>query len=232
MNQLSKTELEAKVKEFLASKERQKYYQFECESEDGRSGFEYLPLTDDDIAEIKEIIMDGYKKYYWEEPKDGEERPLPSFEEVLKEIDLYEFEGDEDLDSLVFKHIQFTDFYDPNHVVSMDLKHPHYYYQVTCVGYDPEREDTQKPRRILIRLTEEEYIYLVTQRLLDENFTFNKLLSLRPELAQNINESVSGYYYNMDDYIANDFPYLIVFDEINADAEKIREKEKLLNNDK
>lgn len=218
---------ESLAKEFLATKERQKYYQFECESEDDRFNTRFLPLIDDDIAEIKEIIMDGYKKYYMEKPKNGEERPLPTFEEVLKEIDLYEFEGDEDLDSLIFKHIQFTDFYDPNHVVSMDLEHPHYYYQVTCVGYDTKKEDTKIPHRVKIRLTDEEYIYLLTQRLLDENFTFNKLLSLRHELAQKINEQVSGYYFNMDDYIANDFPYLIVFDEINADAEKIRQMEKI-----
>ena len=46
---------ESLAKEFLASKERQKYYAFECESDDGRSSTHYLPLTDDDIVEIKAL---------------------------------------------------------------------------------------------------------------------------------------------------------------------------------
>jgi len=216
---------ESLAKEFLATKERQKYYQFECESDEGLSGSDYLPLTDDDIAEIKEIIMDGYKKYYMEEPSDGEERPLPSFEEVLKEIDLYDFEGDEDLDSLIFKHIQFTDFYDPNHVVSMDLEHPHYYYQTTCIGYNKEKKEPRYPMKVKVQLTDEEYIYLLTQNLLEKGFTFNRLIMLRPELAQKINLQIDGCYFDYN--IKWEEPFLVVFDEINADAEKIREKENL-----
>ena len=215
---------ESLAKEFLASKERQKYYAFECESDDGRSSTHYLPLTDDDIVEIKEIIMDGYKKDYMEASENGKEKPLPSFEEVLKEIDLFDFESDEDLDSLIFRHVQFDDFYDPNHVVSMDLEHPHYYYQTTCIGYDKEKKEPRYPKKVKVQLTDEEYIYLLTRNLLENTLTFNRLIMLRPELAQKINQHIDGCYFDYN--LKWEEPFLVVFDEINADAEKILENQK------
>ncbi len=215
---------ESLAKEFLASKERQKYYAFECESDECCLSTHYLPLTDDDIVEIKEIIMDGYKKYYMEASENGNEKPLPSFEEVLKEIDLFDFESDEDLDLLIFRRVQSDEFYDPNHVVSMDLKHPHYYYQTTCFGYDKEKKEPRHPKKVKVQLTDEEYIYLLTQNLLEKSLTFNRLIMLRPELAQKINQQIDGCYYHY--HIKWNEPFLVVLDEINADAEKILENQK------
>jgi hypothetical protein len=81
------------------------------------------------------------------------------------------------------------------------------------------QEFGKEPVKVKASLTDEEYVYLLTQRLLNDSFSFNRLLLYRPELAQKINEQFDGC---CNDFLfESDTPFLIVFDEVNADAEAI-----------
>lgn len=198
MNQLSKTELEVKARECLAEKKQTKYYRIECETQEtGLPRTKYLPFSDEDVNRIKQIIKEN------------------EIEELLY-INEYE-----ELYDLIIDPLRDDIERDGYVVTEIDFEHPHYYYQTTCIGYDKEKKEPRHPVKVKVQLTDEEYIYLLIQNMLEKNLTFNRLIMLRPELAQKINLQIDGCYYDYN--IKWDEPFLVIFDEINADAEKILE---------
>ena len=72
-----------------------------------------------------------------------------------------------------------------------------------------------------VELTDEEYLYLLTEQLFDSCFSFNRLLLYKPELAREICNATDG---TATMYALN--PYLIIMDEVVEDAKKIKEMEK------
>ena len=219
-------EYEAKAKEYLAEKERVKYYSFTGFSENLDSYDSYLfPLTDQEVARIRQLVVEVNRGIELEAGTKEDEIPT-TFEEVCDygEV-LWAQEGkNAELDALVFERL--TDLEFPIALESIDLEHPICVYEMSYVGYDWKWEKPKGPIKRPVQLTDEEYVYLVVYRLLYDGFTFNRLLFCRPELAQKICAQLD----TRDDTILYEkgFPYLVVFDEINADAEKIREKEKLV----
>ena len=220
-------EHEAKAKEYLAEKKRVKYYNFSgyCEQLDSNKNY-LFPLTDQEVARIRQFVVEinrekslkaGYKK---------DEIPTTYNEVCDNGEDLCYMEGDNtELDSLVFDPLTNLEF--NIELKSIDLEHPICMYEMSYVGYDWKWEKPSAPKKRLVQLTDDEYIYLVVYRLLYDRFTFNRLVFCRPQLAQKICAQLD----TSDDSILFEkgFPYLVVFDEINADAEMIREKEKLVN---
>lgn len=192
---------ETQVKDFLTKKELKKHYAFtfNCEQEEDEYTF-LFPLTDNETARIKELldVLDEDSDY--------------------REGGLGELEGENaEFDALVFSHYPMVT---PSLFLErIDLEHPHHLYQMSYVGYDTDWEEPSKPTPVKVELTEEEYIYLVTYRLVYNKFTFNRLLLARPELAQTISAQLDYLYEDI--VIEKGFPYLIVMDEINADAEAI-----------
>jgi len=217
-------EFEPKVKDYLADKKRVKYYTFSgyCEQLDSHDSY-LFPLTDEGVERIRQLVVEinrekslnaGYK----------EDEIATTYEEVCEdEGELYYIEGDNaELDSLIFDPLTNLEFHIDLHYI--DLEHPICTYEMSYVGYDWKWEEPQGPIKKRVQLTDEEYIYLVIYRLLYDRFTFNRLLFCRPELAQKICAQLD----TSDDTIIFEkgFPYLVVLDEINADAEKILESMK------
>lgn len=216
-------EYEAKAKEYLAKKERVKYYAFSghCEQLDSDKSF-LLPLTDQEVDRIRQLVVEVNREISLRAGEKEDELPT-TFEEVCDfgEV-LWAMEGkNAELDSLIFEPLTHLEF--PVALESIDLEHPICVYKMSYVGYDWKWEKPKGPIKKGVQLTDEEYLYLVVYRLLYDRFTFNRLLFCRPQLAQKICAQLD----TSDETILYEkgFPYLVVFDEINADAEKIREKE-------
>lgn len=206
-------ENEAIAKAFFATKERKKYYLFSgITPEDHETSFSY-PFTDEEVERVKKLTVQAYKAYIGD---DYDENWANTFEDICQDCELQELEGiNPELDELIF------DIYDradgPFTLHSIDFKQAHYVYNMTYQEFGKE------PQKVRAHLTDEEYIYLLTWRLVHEQFNFNRLVLYRPELAQKISVQFDGcnYDYNFE----SDNPYLIVFDEVNVDAEAIKKKE-------
>lgn len=210
------------AKAYLAQKNREKYYAFTGYFENLACDMSYLfPLTDEQVERVKQLFMEIYRSGYLKCGFKPEEI-APTFEEAMENED-YPFEGvkgvNPELDELVFDPLTDLDFgMDLKHI---DLEHPHYLYEVTVVDYNPQ---SMVPVKNKVELTDDEYIYLLTQRLLYGGFTFNRLILYKPELAQKI-------IHRLDDSDGNGImergcPYLIAFDEVNDDARAILKKKK------
>lgn len=210
-------ECEAKAKEYFATKVRKKYYCFTGFVPEDCERCYYHGLTDEEVARIKELTVEAYKDYINKTGNNYDENYASNFEEICEDIMLCEIEGiNPELDDLIFGHYPALD--GPFTLNSIDLQHSCHYYDVTYQEFGKE------PVKESIQLTDEEYIYLLTQRLLNNSFSFNRLLLYRPELAQKINEQLDGL---CNDYVfESENPFLIVFDEVNADVEAILKKDK------
>ena len=207
-------ECEEKARDFFYNKkERTKWYAVEASAgifwdEEERSRF-YLKLSDDEVNRLKQLILDVAN-----EDADDDEK-FSSYQEFQEDIDLYELENlNKELDKLLFDRIDNT-------IYSIDLEKAHSLYGMTCRGYDEHRQEMREPVAVGVELDDDEYIYLLTQQLLDRyGFTFNRLLLYNPALAQKINNEVDGCY--MDYKFNNSMPYLIQFDEVKADIFAIK----------
>ena len=213
-------ECETKAREYFATKQRIKYYLLSCELELGAERYYLLPFSDEEVARVKQLVVDIYRACMEENGSEGENDPIAStFEEVCEDLPLYELEGDEELDRLVFERAQ-NDFGDHVYVLKIDFEHPRYLYQASYFEYG-----MKKPFMTKVKLTDEDYVYLLTQKLLNEHFSFNRLLLYRPELAQAINEQLDGCIHDYE--WESDGPFLIMLDEIDKDAAAIKKREKI-----
>ena len=206
-------ECEAKARAFFATKERKKSYVFSGEVPENCPRSFLCCLTDEEVARIKELTVERYNDYVKKNLPNWDETDLvSSFEQLCKEDMLAELYGEnQELDDLIFD--RYTRYDGPFILHDIDLQHAHCLYDMTYQEFGKE------PVKVKANLTDEEYVYLLTQRLLNDSFSFNRLLLYRPELAQKINEQFDGC---CNDFLfESDNPFLIVFDEVNADAEAI-----------
>ena len=72
---------------------------------------------------------------------------------------------------------------------------PHYQYGMSCYFWDSATGRMSKRYRFSVELTDEEYIYLLTEQLLDRSTnTYNRLVFDRPDLAKRICNSSNLSY--------------------------------------
>lgn len=206
-------ECEARAKAFFATKERKKSYVFSGEVPENCPRSFLCCLSDEEVARIKVLTVELYNDYVKKHLPNWDESDLvSSFEQLCKEDMLAELYGEnQELDDLIFD--RYTRYDGPFILHDIDLQHVHCLYDMTYQEFGKE------PVNVKANLTDEEYIYLLTQCLLNDRFSFNRLLLYRPELAQKINEQLDGC---CNDFLfESDNPFLIVFDEVNADVEAI-----------
>ena len=206
-------ECEAKDKAFFATKERKKSYVFSGEVPENCPRSFLCCLTDEEVTRVKKITIEYYNDDVRKNMPNWDETDLvSSFDQLCEKDLLAEMYGkNQELNDLIFN--RYNGYDGPFILHSIDLQNAYCVYSMTYQEFGKE------PIKVKVSLTDEEYIYLLTQRLLNDSFSFNRLLLYRPELAQKINEQLDG--------CCNDFlfesenPFLIVFDKVNADAEAI-----------
>ena len=206
-------ECEARAKAFFATKERKKSYVFSGEVPENCPRSFLCCLSDEEVARIKVLTVELYNDYVKKHLPNWDETDLvSSFEQLCKEDMLAELYGEnQELDDLIFD--RYTRYDGPFILHDIDLQHAHCVYDMTYQEFGKE------PVKVKAHLTDEEYVYLLTQCLLNDRFSFNRLLLYLPELAQKINEQLDGC---CNDFVfESENPFLIVFDEVNADVEAI-----------
>lgn len=203
--------LNAKVLDFFNQKERVKYYNISGTIMEDWGAGEFdvtVKYSDEDVTRIKELLSEAFVHYY----------KLPervnSMEEIREKDYLWTLKGQiKELDDLLF--IPCEDEYHID-VLDIDFEHPVYYYRMSCRVFNTDKQKMEGPFPFRIILSDEEYIYLLTKQMKYRNdFTFNRLLEMNPDLALKINRWAEGAYYGFHSLCR--LPFLICMDEVLED---------------
>ena len=178
--------------EFLVTKERKNFYEFECIDEMFDKSVCYAnELSDDEVSKInqlKEKYPDNYVLH-------------------LNEI----FDDPDDI----------CNFSEGQELVSIDTDYVMHKYAVTIYIVQLPNKQLQSFSDEII-LTDVEYTRLLAWHLLYKNITMNSLYYYDRNLFSAITRDIDHYFYQLEGYmmVANS-PYCASLDEAIADAEAI-----------
>ena len=227
---IDKAEAAIKAKEYLLNqKERKAFYEFSGSINDEYVGNQEVYLTYNYTqAEIDHFIQ-LFIDLYNEEAED-ENDTAKTLDDIIENINLWEYEGSNpELDKL-FQRCKD----DGMPILNYFDRTPCYFYHFSYICWDPVEMEISNRRKFEVELTDEEYIYLLTEQLSDRRrFTFNHLTFENPQLAIKIANVVARIeastnrvpHYNKWGYSYNEYnsnPLLIIFDEVLADVEAIQ----------
>ena len=209
-----KAQAESKAREyFYNKKERKPYYWGEGEtlSDDDNHNEVFMHFTDEEVDRIKQLIIDTVNA----DQPDAD--PVSTVQEALECQTYFElFEQNEELRHLLQERCEEADL-DPSFI---DFDTPYYYYKFGCLAYDYQKNEVLGPFPVEVRLSDDDYLTLLTLQLLNRTgFTFNQLLRSNPELATKLSNGVEGEIYGWR--YPEHVPFTVLFDEIRADAEAI-----------
>ena len=178
--------------EFLVTKERKNFYEFECIDEMFDKSVCYAnELSDDEVSKIKQL-----KEKYPE-----------NYVLHLNEI----FDDPDDI----------CNFSEGQELVSIDTDYVMHKYAVTIYIVQLPNKQLQSFSDEII-LTDVEYTRLLAWHLLYKNITMNSLYYYDRNLFSAITRNIDNYFYQLEGYmmVANS-PYCASLDEAIADAEAI-----------
>ena len=161
----------------------------------------YLTYTDQEVQRIKNKILDLWNASHLQKAH--------SFDE-LNIDDLRPFRGkNKVLDKLLWKRAE-----DIEGVKLMNIRfdNPRKFYQFSSFMIIEEDEKLIDRQKWMVRLTDEEYLYLLTERVFGSRLTLNRLYCYNPTLAQSINDMMYQ-------------PEVIYFDELEEDHRHILDME-------
>ena len=165
--------------------------------------------SDEEVVRLKQLFSEALVCYLNLPNKEY------SLEEIKKEANLWELKGQiEELDEMFFTPCEENYFMDPEDI---DFEHPVYFYNMSCYVFNAEEKKVQGPAPFRIQLSDEEYVYLLTQQLMcRDNFTLNRMFEMNPELAMKINRQAEDAYYGFMSFYR--MPFLVTMDEVVDDA--------------
>ena len=199
-------EMKKRVQVFFNQKDRVKHYHIKGDRlTDNDAFFDY---TDEEVVRVKMLLSEAFARYL----------NLPyreySLDEIKTKVCLAELKGQiGELDELLFN---FLDDFHAMDLVDIDLEHPIYFYMMFCHVFDAGRKKVDGPIFFKVCLTDEEYLYLLLNQLKYRNdFTFNRLQTMNPELALKISEAAEkSYLYVLS---MNRLPFLVYMHEVCED---------------
>ena len=202
-----RAEAEVEARDYLFNKKkRDPKIRFE-----GETGGEHITLIRsyslEEITHIAQLLVNAYNETY------ASERSVNTIDDLTKRIFLYELEdyNNKELKKFFkyFKDIELK-------LQSFNLQ-PHFDYEMSCFFWDITKRKITKKYPLSVDLTDEEYIYLLTEQLARKTgYTFNDLVFERPSLAHKIANTAKITY--KDGFEAYGCPYLIILDEVIKDA--------------
>lgn len=126
----------------------------------------------------------------------------------------------EGLDEEVDRLFEQADNWGVKTVNGIDLEHGFHRYDVSLRGYDQEKDELMPSQPTSVVLTDEEYRFCLKMRLtFGKECTYGRLSLVDPDLGRKIMAQVDGAYYGFN--MPHDFPYIILLDELEADAAEI-----------
>ena len=197
---------------FYNKKERKTYYLFSgcssIEGDDTELGY-YFDYSPEQFDHLVQLMIDTYNKDV--EP----EEQVTTLKEISDDINLWELEGcDAELDKMYARcsegDMLLTEI-DPQ---------PRHLYAMSMLVWQPSLKEMSRRLHFKVELTDEDYITLLTEQIASQRlFTFNRMIELHPEIAAKINESADSVIG--DGTSNNGMPFLIILDELQADAEAV-----------
>lgn len=187
---------------FYHEKERKAFYVAEGDTYDeGDHNEVFLHYTDEEVARIRTLIVEAANQ-------DEDCEPVSTIEEALDELSYDElFERSDELREMLGKRLNEANVC----ANTIDFDNKIYFYKFGIVGYDYHKNKVVGPETEELILSDEQYLKLLKYQVNNRNgFNFNYLLMQDPELAKYLNRQV--HYF---------CPYMILFDEVRADAEII-----------
>ena len=207
-----KAEAEAKARKYLYTQKKRKPYFIFTGIDDTDDPREMIYSTNSlhvDLPHIIQLFIDTYNK---QNPSDS---PVTTIDEVSKKCHLYELQGlNPELD-------KFLDIFDDIGMLLYEIDPTErYHYAMSFYYWDSIKQRMSKRAPFSAELSDEEYIYLLTEQLLCQSpDSFNRLVFDRPDIARKISDEAHVEYYDHI-HIGNN-PYLIIFDEVLEDVEAI-----------
>lgn len=164
-------------------------------------------FSQEEITQIAQLLVNAYNETY------ASEMSVNTIDDLTKRIFLYELEN--------YNNKELKRFFKYFKDIEMKLQsfnlQPHFDYEMSCYFWDITKRKITKKYPFSVDLTDEEYIYLLTEQLVfNTRYTFNDLVFERPSLARKIaNTAKTSYKDGFEDYGC---PYLIILDEVIKDA--------------
>lgn len=206
----AKAEVEAR--DYLFNKKkRDPMILFKGETWDEGEPITYMrSYPQEEIAHIAQLLVNAYNEIY------SSETSVNTIDQLTMRIPLYVLKD--------YKNKELKKFFKDFNEVEMKLNsfnlHPHYDYEMYCYFWDISKRKITKKYSFSVDLSDEEYIYLLTEQLVRKTeYSFNDLVFERPSLARKIAHMAQTTYY--DGFKTNGCPYLIILDEVIKDAEAI-----------
>ncbi len=207
-----RSDAQSKAQAYLAKKDRKTYYVFSgshnYDGDDSPCAY-YYEYTPEQIAHIAQLSVDVYNKEF------ASENPVTTFEAMLNDIAFAELPAyDSELDEVIAR------CEDDNMYLEKIALPPRHRYAMSYFCWHQRSKKMSPQCPFLAELTDDEYLYLLTEQLADrELFTFNCLQEMNPELAVKISDEADG---NIGGGIMhNGMPFMVLLDEVLADVEAI-----------
>lgn len=202
-----RSEMAEKAKDYLYNKKDRKTWflfsgQYSFEGWEGDTSFYYC-YTQAEIDHFVKLFIDIHDS----ECDDGIAKDL---NDVVNYIPLHEYEGSKpEIDELLERcRVDGLELWDID-------TNPCYLYSMSFIYWDFNENKISDRQRFRIKLTDEEYLYLLTEQLLDRNaFGYNQLMERNPQLAIKISNRIESEFYGRK-------TFLVIFDEILDDANTI-----------
>lgn len=207
-----RAEVESKAKQyFYTQKKRMPYYDLSianADNHDEEVTVEHY-CSEEEFAQLSQHLIDAFNKKF---PSQG---PITTIDELNRKRCIYELHG---IDPTIDKFLSSDS--ERGIVVTEIGPTPHYLYNMSYYFWDSTTGRMSKRNRFSVELTDDEYIYLLTEQLLDRSpDTYNRIVFSCPDLAKKICADAENPFSGDDDLRYN--PYLIIFDELLEDAEAI-----------
>ena len=209
-----KSEAESKAREYFYNKKQRQanYWASGTMLGDDESYNEvFLPFSDEEVSRIKTLIIDDVNS------SQITPQPVSTVKEALEALNYGDlFDQNEELRKLLLDRCEQSNLYPEE--IDFDTKH--YFYRFGCIAYDYSGNCITDVIPVRILLSDEDYLTLLSLQLqLRNEFTFNQLLKINPELALKLNDAVEGCIYGW--CFPEHVPFTILFDEVRADTELI-----------
>jgi len=215
-------EYKAKAEAFSAKKDRVKFYHvkgYDIHSEGEIPADCWLSLTDENVKQLQDYLVNEYDKYDKEYTCNTWEDFLNSDPDVVSDF----------FDELNNKGGLWNDLVitrvERNEMIPLDIVFNDYLtcYRVKYFCYDEDKGQMKGPYALNIELTDEEYILLLTLQLFEQRgLTFNRLFTIAPALFKKLNSEAEANFMNQRLLKQWNYEtYAIVFSEIIDDAKEI-----------
>ena len=204
-----RAEAEVEARDYLFNKKkREPMFVFSGKTFDNEPTTLLRSFPQEEITHIAQLLVKAYNETY------TSEMSVNTIDQLERCIYFYELENYNNKElKKFFKFFKEIDV----KLQSFNLQ-PHFLYDMSCYFWDVTKRKITKKYSFSVDLTDEEYIYLLTEQLIHKTeYTYNKLVFERPSLARKIANSAKAY----KDGKAYGCPYLVILDEVIKDAHAI-----------